>query len=481
MSPAAAAVLPKPQRRDPDEAVLPHNLEAERSTLGAALITHTAADFIADKLTSDAYFRRAHQAVFRAIVQLRENKSEVDFVTLKAELNRVGQLDEVGGPAYISSLVDGVPETTNVQYYADILRDLQTKRNLVYYAERTIDHVYENSQAAQAILNDADRRLMDLQQGHVTGRMKSLADTHHDRFASLEWRHEHKGELRGVTSGYQSIDDLTLGWRSGDLCIIAARTSIGKTTLVMNCAVHAARSCRRASDEKRRVAIFSLEMRREQLEDRILSQLSGVAVSRISSGHLAQKDFEALSPALVEMNELSIHIDDRSGQSAIDIRGACRRLQAEGGVDLVVIDYVQQMPGTLERRGSTRNEELTDISRRVKDLADEVSAPVILLSQLKRTEGRPRLDDLRESGALEQAADVVGLLHRKDHRISGTTEFILAKQRNGPTGTVNLTIDRDTTTFTDGGETPEPTPEEKETERKAHAKRGAIRKRRGED
>lgn len=466
------AVLPKPRRHDPDAILLPHNNEAERSTLGAAILYPKHADYIVDKLTIDAYFRRAHQEIFKAIRTMREEKAGIDFVTLKNELTRVKKVDEVGGPAYISSLVDGIPHGTNVAYYVGILKDLQAKRALVTFAQQTIDLVAEGEHSSNSIVNDTDRRLMDLQHGHRHGTMRSLADTGIARYQALEWRVDHKGELRGADTGYPSINDLTLGWRKGDLIIIAARPSIGKTTLAVNSAVSLARL-------GKRVAVFSLEMRQEQLEDRILAQLSQVGLSRIASGHLGTKDLEALGPAMAEMNNLAIHFEDRGGQSAIDIRGDCRRLMADGPLDLVLIDYVQLMQGTLERRGSTRNEEITDISRRLKDLAAELNAPVMLLSQLRRTEGRPKLDDLRESGSLEQAADVVGLLHRKDHRASGTTEFILAKQRNGPTGTVNLTIERETTTFTDGGETPEESAEEKAATRASHAKRQARKKRGG--
>ena len=463
-----AAALPKPPRRSDEDLLLPHNLEAERSCLGAALVHHTAADYIADKLQPEAFFRRGHQDIFRAIRELRHAGQEADFVTLKAKLGR--KLDDVGGPAYISSLADGIPRATNVEYYSDILKDLQAKRALVDYANRTIDHVAAGEHGADTLIADADRRLVDLQNGHVEGRMLSLRDSMTALFRDLEWRVEHKGELTGVDTGFASINELTLGWQAGDLVIIAARPSIGKTTMVMNSAVAAARTVR-PDGKPRRVAVFSLEMRRRQLELRLLSGLSGVGLTRIMGGHLGQQDYQRISDAMQAMSLLQIVIDDRAGQNAWDIRAACRRLKAEPeGLDLAIVDYVQLMPGTLERRGATRNEEVTDISRRLKVLADEITAPVILLSQLSRAakdrqDKRPQLTDLRESGALEQDADIVGFLHRKNHRESGTTQFIIEKQRNGPTGTVNLTIDRDTVTFTDGGEEP-PEDSEPKTRRK---------------
>lgn len=454
------AALPTPPRVDVDTFVLPHNLEAERATLGAAMVSTLAADYVADKLSASSYFRRAHQVVFDQVRHLREEKTDVDFVTLKERLERIGKLEECGGPAYLSSLADGIPHSTNVSHYAGILRDLQAKRALVAYAQRTVDLVGAGAYSSAAILNDADRRLMDLQAGHVDGRMQSVASSISALSDDLAWRMDHKGELTGVDTGYPSINEQTLGWQAGDLIVIGARPSIGKTTFILNSAVHAAQGYAKGG-AARRIAIFSLEMRRRQLEYRILSQLSGVPATRLLNGYLGDPDLEKLGNAMSVMAELGIEIDDRAGQTVWDIRAACRRLKAEVGLDLVIVDYAQLVPGTLERRGATRNEEITDISRRLKVLADEVSVPVVLLSQLsrknqERTDPRPKLSDLRESGALEQDADIVAFLHRKNHKEGGTTEFIIEKARNGPTGTMKLTLDRDVVTFTDGGEDPPP-------------------------
>lgn len=465
------AALPKPPKRDPDQILLPRHLDAERSCLGAALVHNAAADYISDHLTADAFFSRAHGQIFDAIKLIRDQGREVDFITLRTELDRVKLLDQVGGPAYISGLADGVPRATNVQYYAGILKDLQTKRNLIEFAHRTVDLVAAGEHGAAQILADADRRLLELQGGHVEGRMRSIASRTSERFEALEWRQQHRGQLRGLHTGFKGINEMTLGWRRGDLIIIAARPSIGKTALLLNSFVHGAQT-QRADGSPTRLAIFSLEMRLEQLEGRMLAQLSGVDFTRIESGYLVDADWGKMSHALEAMSQLKIEIDDRAGQSALDIRAACRRLKGEGGLDAVAIDYVQLMPGTLERKGANRNEEITDISRRLKDLADELSAPVLLLSQLRRTEGRPRLDDLRESGSLEQACDVALLLHRKDHRVSGPTECNIAKQRNGPTGTIHLTFDRETQTITDLDEpVPQESAEEQQQEQQATKRR----------
>lgn len=441
----------------------PQNLDAEKAILGAILVHNDAYEAARGHVTPPDFFRQAHRILFMAMGTLiEERKVAVDFTTLKEELARCGALEECGGPVYIGALADGVPRATNVGHYARIVREKALLRGIIDTANKTLTAAYAAEESADRLILDAERSLIDLQRGRGSDRVTAMRGSSGAMFTTLEWRVEHKGELRGVDTGYPSINALTLGWRKGDLIIIGARPSIGKTTFALNSAVLGAQTGKRA-------AVFSLEMRTEQLQDRILAQLSGVQLSRIQNGHLGAMDFKALAPALETISGLPVEIDDRSGLTAVDIRRTCRRLQAEGGLDLVLVDYVQLMGHTLDRRGSTRTEEIGDNTVRLKNLADELSCPIILVSQLSRTKGaRPVLEDLRESGALEQAADVVLLLHRKDHRTSGTTEAILAKQRNGETGTVNLTIDRDTTTFSDGGETvpdPEKTPEEKKQAR----------------
>lgn len=460
----AAVALEKPKPVNPDDVLLPHNLEAERACLGAALVHHSSADYISDKLLPEHFFRRAHQDVFKAIRSLRDAKQEIDFVTLKNELARKKRLDDVGGPAYISGLADGVPRATNVPYYAGILKDLAAKRALVELTHDIAGHVVNNEHPATAIIAEADRRLLDLQRGHADGRMRSLRDSALELFNDLEWRTSHRGQLTGIETGFQSINDLTLGWQAGDMDVIAARPSIGKTTLAMNSAVAAAQS-------GKRVAIFSLEMKRKQLEYRILSQLSQIPLSRILAGLLTTTDYARLSQALEQMNTLPIEIDDRAAQTVLDVRHACRRLRADGGLDLVVVDYLGLMPGVLERKSANKNDQIEDTVNRLKALADDLQAPVLVLSQLKRIEGVPKLDDLRDSGSIEQVADVVVLLHRKNHRASGLTEGIFAKQRNGATGTVKLNLDRDTTTFTDAPDADEPAEPEEEKPRPSTRKR----------
>lgn len=442
-----------------DERTLPHNLEAERSVLGAILVHNAAFELAARVVKPADFYRDAHRRIFAAMSHLiDERRIEVDFVTLKEELVRLGELDEVGGPAYVSSLADGVPRATNVAYYAGIVKEKATLRELIYAANKILKSAYEAEDPPEELLRTADRLIIDVVSGHGTGRLEAVRDSIPQIFKDLEHRIEHRGELLGITTGFDGVNLETLGWQNGDLIIIAARPSIGKTTFVVNSLVAAA-------EAGKRTLLFSLEMRKKQLHNRLLSHLSGVDLSRIVTGAVGSSDYSKISAALDRMHALDLHIDDRSGQTYWDIRAQCRRLKAEHGLDLVAIDYVQLMAGSLERKGANRNEEVTDISRRLKVLADELGIPILLLSQLsragsKRSDPRPQLSDLRESGSLEQDADVVAFLHRKNHKEGGYTEFILEKQRNGPTGTLALTFEKETSTFRDGGEPP-PAPERK--------------------
>ena len=454
--------LPKPAHADPDAIVLPNNIEAERSLLGAALCYEQQADYVVDHLVPESFYRRAHRTIFEVIRRLRQQHQGADVVLVKEALGKK-QLTEVGGPTYLAGLIDGVPRHTNVAHYADVVKDLQARRLLYEFGRTTIDQVASGEHAAAAMLEDADRRLVELTGGHVKGHTQALSETVPALMDDLQWRVDHRGELIGLETGYPSINDLTSGWQVGDLTILAARPSIGKTTLLLNTAVAGAKALH-AAGKSEVVLLFSFEMRRRRLELRLLSHLSGVPLSRIQAGLVLEPEWPAISAALALLQELKIEVDDAAGQTRWQIRSTCRRVQAERGLALVGIDYVQLIPGSLDRRGASRNEELTDISRGLKELCDELSAPILLVSQLNRPtkffgkDPTPRLTDLRESGSLEQDADNVGLLHRKNHREGGKTLFSLEKQRNAATGTVLLMFDRDTVTFMDAGEQAEEQP-----------------------
>lgn len=431
------------------ERTLPHNLDAERSVVGAVLVHNDAWELATSIISAGDFYRDAHRRIWNALEKLHAKKSIMDFVTVREELIRAGDIDEVGGPAYVASLADGVPRATNVKHYARIVRDKAMLREIIYAANRTLTAAYEAEETPLEILQRTDRSFLELQQRGSRGGSVLMRDTAAAHFERLEWRAQNRGQLTGLETGFPSINELTNGWQRKDMIIVAARPSIGKTVFAMNSAVAAART-------GKRVYVFSYEMRFEQLEDRMLSSLTGVQLTRIQNGALGQPDYSKISDAIEVMHNLPLRINDRSRMRIEDVRLECRLAQREEGLDLVVIDYVQRMPSSIGTK-ATRNEQITDISRQVKDLAGELDVPILLLSQLKRADSRrsdprPQLDDLRESGALEQDADDVCFLHRPNHKVSGTTEFIREKARNGPTGTLNLTIDRETVTFTDGGE-----------------------------
>lgn len=439
---------------------LPHNLEAERSVLGGILIENSAFHVAASIIQPRHFFRDAHRRIFKAIWNLADVNSEIDLVTVKAELEKKSELEECGGPAYIGALVDGVPRSTNVLAYAEIVKDCATLRDLIFESNKIIGRAYEHDAGAKEIVTWAEQKMFDVAHGHIRSRLRPLATGLGALAEDLEFRVKHRGQVTGVETGFPQINELTHGWQPGDLIFIGARPSIGKTTFVMNSVVAAAKA-------GKRVAVFSMEMTEQQLRYRILSSLSGIPLSRMLAGALGggvdTGDYAKITAAMEVMHDLPILIDDRRGRTVWDIRSACRQEQAENGLDEVVVDYAQLMKGTLERKGASRNDELTDISNRFKELGGELNVPLLVLSQLARRsvdrpDPRPKMSDLKDCGAFEQDADIVALLHRKNHREGGVTNVIFEKQRNGPTGTINITLDRDIVTFTDGGEEPKPEP-----------------------
>lgn len=445
-------------REDVEARVLPHNLEAERAVLASILINGKNLARVQQLLTPAHFFRRAHRILFDAMITLADVKhAEVDPITLRAEIDARKEWEEVGGPAYVTMLTDGVPTSINAMHYAAIVRDQHALRAVIATGTEMIDAAYDREADARLVVNEADKAIIALQRGSTVDAV-DLRGAAHGLIDELNYHEQHRGELTGLDTGFASINELTEGWQPGNMILVAARPSIGKSMFTLNTAMHAAKA-------GKHVLVFSLEMTLREVKYRILSSLAGMPLSRVRSGYYAESDHEAMARAIGEMSAMPMFIDDRGGLTVWDIRAQCRRMRAEAGIDLVIVDYVQLVRGSLDRRGVTRNEELTDVSARLKGLARELNVPMMVVSQMNRggdarSDKRPVLSDLRDTGALEQDADLVLFLHRKHHRESGTTNAILEKQRNGPTGTVNLTINRDTQTFTDGGEDipPDPTP-----------------------
>lgn len=430
---------------------LPHNLEAERSVLGAILIDNDVFNVAAVVIRPASFFRDAHRRIFERMVDLSERNQPIDLVTLKEELERSGELDEVGGPAYIASLVDGVPRSTNVEYYAQIVKEKATLRHLIFSANKILGNAYEADQEADLILDEAESAIFAVAEDRIKAGFIPMRDLVKESFPKIQLLLEHKQFITGVPTGFADVDRMTRGLQPGDLVIVAARPSMGKTSLVLNMCQHIATNGGVAG-------FFSLEMSKEALFMRMLASEARIDNYRLLSGQIGQSEYGQIMQALDRLGEAQLYIDDSAGIGVLEMRAKARRLKAEHGLSVVAIDYVQLMTG--RGRFENRTLELASISRSLKGLGKELGVPILLLSQLSRapearSDRRPMLSDLRESGALEQDADVVILIFREDMykkddqpaESDGIAELIVAKQRNGPTGIVKLTFLREQTRF----------------------------------
>ena len=435
------------------ERTLPHNLEAERSVLGAILLHNDAFNLAAEVIDSADFFRDAHRRIFDKMVKLSERGDAIDLVTLKEELGRAGELEEVGGPAYITALVDGVPRSTNIDYYARIIKEKATLRRLISSANKIVTTAYEGAEDADLILDQAEHAIFAIADDKVRDGFVSLRDLAQSSLETIEKLHAHKELITGVPTGFTDLDEMTSGLQPADLIIIAARPSMGKTSLALNMAQHV------GTKTDMTVGVFSLEMSKEQLFLRLLTAEARIDAHRLRGGFLGERDWGRLSQAIGTLSETKIFIDDTPSIGLLEMRAKCRRLKSEHGLHLVVIEYIQLMQG--RGRFENRTLELASISRSMKGLAKELNVPIVVLSQLSRapesrSDHRPQLSDLRESGALEQDADVVLFIYREDLYADknqppadnqGVAELIIGKQRNGPTGVVKLAFIREYTRF----------------------------------
>src|ERR1700674_4262287 len=434
------------------ERTLPHNLEAERSVLGAILLHNDAFNLAAEVIDSKDFFRDAHRRIFDKMVKLAERGDAIDLVTLKEELGRSGDLDEVGGPAYITALVDGVPRSANVEHYAKIIKEKATLRSLIFSANKILAAAYEAEEEADVILDQAEHAIFAIADDQVRDGFVSLRDLSQSSLETIERLHARKELITGVPTGFTELDEITSGLQPSDLVIVAARPSMGKTSLVLNIAQHV------GTKTDLTVGLFSLEMSKEQLFLRLLTSEARIDAHRLRGGFLGERDWGRLSQAIGTLSETNIYIDDTPSIGVLEMRAKCRRLAAEHGLHMVVIDYIQLMQG--RGRFENRTLEIASISRSLKGLAKELNVPIVVLSQLSRApesraDHRPQLSDLRESGALEQDADVVLFIYREDQYADrnaasdsqGIAELIVGKQRNGPTGVVKLAFIREYTRF----------------------------------
>ena len=431
----------------------PQSIEAEQSVLGSILIDRDAVIEVAEFLKADDFYRQAHGKVYAVILGLFERREPIDIVTVAEALERDGDLEAVGGRAYLGTLSNSTPTAVHATQYGRIVERKALLRNLIGAAGKIAGIGYEDPAEIAEAIDRAEAELFAVSQRRVAAGFSPLKTLLHDAYDRLDYLHAHRGEISGIRSGFQDLDTLTTGFQKSDLVILAARPSVGKTSFALNIAEHA------AVHDKKSVGIFSLEMSKEQLVLRLLSSVANIDSQRLRSGFLEELDFARIAPAMNTLSEAPIYIDDTPNITTMELRTKARRLQAESGLDLVIVDYLQLMQSSTTTRDANRVQEVAEISRGLKALARELKVPVIALSQLSRQpemreSKEPRLSDLRESGSIEQDADLVMFLWREKERGSDdqvtdgeVVKLKLAKHRNGPTGEIDLWFKKAQTRF----------------------------------
>lgn len=432
------------------ERTLPHNIEAERSVLGAILVNNESYYRVVETIRPEDFYLESHRQILRRMLDLIDVGKVVDLVTLQEELARANALESVGGIAYLASLMDGIPHLVNIDHYIEIIREKSLSRQLIHTANRIMGEAFEQADPAEEVLDRAEAALFSLSEKRIRSGFVPVRDFEVDTARLLEKLYTEKEMITGVATGFKDFDRLTSGLQSSDLVIVAARPSMGKTALCLNIAQHVALRLNKP------VGMFSLEMSKEQLVMRMLCAEARVDAHRVRTGYLNKDDFRKLIDALGVTAKAPLFIDDSSSLTVMEMRAKCRRLKAEHGLGLIIVDYLQLMSGY--GRSENRNQEISGISRGLKGLAKELGVPVIALSQLSRApeqrtgDHRPQLSDLRESGSIEQDADLVAFIYREEvykpsEDNAGLAELIIAKQRNGPIGSVKLAFLREFTRF----------------------------------
>ncbi len=431
----------------------PQNAEAEASLLGALLIDSDAIVKIADNLTAADFFDKRNERVYEAITQLYEHRKAIDVLTLSDQLKNNGYLDSIGGPAYLTELTNFVPTAAHVEQYAEIVAQKAMRRRLIAASREIVGLGYDETKQLRELIEEAESRLFEVSQQHIRQDVISLEAILAESFDRLDDLHKDKQKIRGVATGFKDLDATLAGFQRSDLVILAARPSMGKTALALNFAHNI------AVQSNQPVLIFSLEMSKEQLVDRLLSMESGVDAWALRTGNLTDTDFEKIGHAMGTLSEAPIYIDDSPGITLSDLRTKARREAHQRPLGLIIVDYLQLMSGG-SRFGTdygNRVQEISEISRGLKGVARELNVPVLALSQLSRSvESRspqiPQLADLRESGSIEQDADVVAFIYREEYYNPDTdrkklTDILIKKHRNGPTGGVELYFDNEKQRF----------------------------------
>jgi replicative DNA helicase len=427
---------------------LPSNVEAERSILGAILLDNAVCNQAIELLRRDDFFLDSHRRIFDKMISITERLQPIDLITLSDELRRAGEFEQIGGATYIASLIDGVPRTDTIEPYARLVKQKSMLRKLISASQQIVSLAFEEEDDADVIIDKAEHLIFEIAEDRVRQGFQYIGDVAHRRLEQIEQMAGRPEMITGVPTGFTDFDRMTSGLQRQELIVVAARPSMGKTALALNMAQYAAKN-------GNVVGIFSLEMSAEQLVSRLLCSEARVDAHRLRTGYLNREEWARLADALRRLCETKVYIDDSAGTSVMEMRAKCRRLKAEHGLDMLIIDYLQLMAG--RGRIESRQQEVSQISRDLKGLAKELDIPVVALSQLsrapeQRSEHKPQLSDLRESGAIEQDSDVVCFIYREEvynptDENQGTAELIIGKQRNGPTGVVPLAFLKEFTRF----------------------------------
>ena len=418
----------------------PHSVETEQSVLGSILLDKDAMISVSETLVPEDFYKEAHKVIYESMLKLYNNQSEIDLITLADELRDQGYLDDIGGIPYITSLSTIVPTTSNIQYYVKIVKEKSIVRQLISAANDIINLGYDGSAKVDDVLENAEKKIFEISQDRTTNDFKQINQVLKDTYDMIEKLYTEKNDVTGLTTGFRDLNKKINGFQNSDLLLVAARPAMGKTAFALNLVQNAALK----GDAS--VAVFSLEMSKEQLVQRMLSAQSNVELKKIKTGKFGANDWPRIIEAMAVLSEAKIHIDDTPGIKISELRSKCRKLKIEKGLDLVLIDYLQLMEG--EGNNESRQQEIAKISRSLKILAKELNCPVVALSQLsrapeQRADHRPMLSDLRESGSIEQDADIVMFLYRDEYYNPDTErknigEVIVAKNRHGETGTIEL-------------------------------------------
>lgn len=434
--------------------IMPNNLEAEKSVLGASFISNYALQKAIESLTPESFYSEKNNKIFSAMMSLAEEKTPIDITTVTGYLNKKNELLEIGGVEYLTEILNFVPTASNIDYYIQSVEESAILRRLINTANEIAEEGYRTDESVNEILDSSEKRILNIVKNRKSSEFRTIKDVLAKTQSDLERLSENKGEITGLATGWYDFDKLTTGLHPNEFIIIAARPAMGKTAFALNLATHAAMS------QDKSVAVFNLEMSAEQLAMRILSSVGQIEGFKLRTGNLMNNDWKRINEASSQLSNTNLVIDDTPGITIGEIRAKCRRLaSSEKGLSLVLIDYLQLISGG-KNYGANRQQEVSDISRSLKTLAMELGVPVIALSQLSRSveareDKRPLMSDLRESGSIEQDADIVAFLYRDDYynKESRTednnsiSELIIGKHRNGPTATIELLFKKNTSTF----------------------------------